>query len=365
MKDNYCVIMAGGIGSRFWPISRTDFPKQFIDILGTGRSLIQQTYDRFKTIVPAENFIVVTNNLYKDLVMQQLPDIIENQILLEPFRRNTAPCIEYANQVIQKQNPNANIIVTPADHLVMNTVEFERIINIGLNFVSKQDTLLTLGINPSRPDTGYGYIQKETDSEFNVENLNKVKTFTEKPDIEMAKFFLESGEFLWNSGIFLWSLKSIQNAFYKHLPDVIQLFEENKDFYGTDYEVDAINKIYSKCDNISIDYGIMEKSKNVYVLAADFGWSDLGTWGSLYANSTKNSDNNAISGDNVFLFESKNSIINMPKDKLVIAQGLDGYIVVESNNTLLICKKDDEQNIKRYLEEVKENISNESLKKLS
>ena len=246
MKDNYCVIMAGGIGSRFWPISRTDFPKQFIDILGTGRSLIQQTYDRFKTIVPAENFIVVTNNLYKDLVMQQLPDIIENQILLEPFRRNTAPCIEYANQVIQKQNPNANIIVTPADHLVMNTVEFERIINIGLNFVSKQDTLLTLGINPSRPDTGYGYIQKETDSEFNVENLNKVKTFTEKPDIEMAKFFLESGEFLWNSGIFLWSLKSIQNAFYKHLPDVIQLFEENKDFYGTDYEVDAINKIYSK-----------------------------------------------------------------------------------------------------------------------
>lgn len=364
MKDNFCVIMAGGIGSRFWPISRTDMPKQFIDILGTGRSLIQQTYDRFKNIVPAENFIVVTNDIYKDLVIEQLPDIDESKILLEPFRRNTAPCIEYANQIIEKKNPKANIIVTPADHLVMDLVEFERIIRKGLTFVSKQDTLLTLGIEPSRPDTGYGYIQKDSDSITGVEALNKVKTFTEKPNLEMAKFFLESGEFLWNSGIFLWSLKSIQKAFHKHLPDVIQLFEENKEFYGTNQETQAINRVYSECENISIDYGIMEKSSNVYVLAANFGWSDLGTWGSLHANCEKDQTGNVVNGENIYLFDCKDSIINIPKDKLIIAQGLDDYIIVESNDTILICKKEKEQLIKQYLEDVKENLSADELKKL-
>ncbi len=352
--------MAGGIGSRFWPISRTNYPKQFIDILGTGRSLIQQTYDRFIDIVPTENFLIVTNNIYKDLVLEQLPDLNEDQILLEPLRRNTAPCIAYANQVIQKKNPNANIIVTPADHLVMDKVEFKRVINSGINFVSKQDTLLTLGITPNRPDTGYGYIQKDTkviDSSF-----YQVKTFTEKPNLEMAQFFLESGEFSWNSGIFLWSLNSIQNAFSKYLPEILQLFEDKKEAYGTKHETSAISQIYSECENISIDYGIMEKSKNVFVLDADFGWSDLGTWGSLYANSDKDKNNNVVNGNHVFLYDSKNSIINVPNNKLVIAQGLEGYIIVESNDTLLICKKEDEQNIKRYVEDVKEKLDGDTSK---
>ena len=354
--------MAGGIGSRFWPISRTNYPKQFIDILGTGRSLIQQTFDRFIDIVPAENFLIVTNSIYKDLVLEQLPDLNENQVLLEPLRRNTAPCIAYANQVIQKKNPNANIIVTPADHLVMDKAEFKRVINLGINFVSKQDTLLTLGITPSRPDTGYGYIQKDTkviDSSF-----FKVKTFTEKPNLEMAQFFLESGEFSWNSGIFLWSLNSIQSAFSKYLPEILQLFEDKKEAYGTEHETNAISQIYSECENISIDYGIMEKSKNVFVLDADFGWSDLGTWGSLYANSDKDKNNNVVNGNNVFLYDSKNSIINVPNNKLVIAQGLENFIVVESNDTLLICKKEDEQNIKRYVEDVKEKLDGD-ISKLS
>jgi len=354
MTNNYCVIMAGGIGSRFWPLSRTNHPKQFIDILGTGRSLIQQTFDRFKELVPKENFLVVTNDLYKDLVLEHLPELKEDQVLLEPLRRNTAPCIEYANQIIQKKNAKANIIVTPADHLVMDVPEFKRVIETGIDFVSKEDRLLTLGINPSRPDTGYGYIQRDLDSSTSIKNLHQVKTFTEKPDLETAKFFIESGEFSWNSGIFLWSLSSIQNAFHKYLPDVVQLFDEYVDDFGTSEEQKAISNIYSECENISIDYGIMEKSENVYVLSADFGWSDLGTWGSLYSNSEKDSNNNAINGNNVHLFDTSNSLVNMPKGKLVVAQGLDGYIIVESNDTLLICKKEDEQNIKKYIANIKE-----------
>ena len=352
--------MAGGIGSRFWPMSRVDYPKQFIDILGTGKSLIQQTYDRFKNIVPKENFLIVTNDLYKDLVLEQLTEITEEQVLLEPFRRNTAPCIEYANQIIQKKNPDANIVVTPADHLVLDTVEFTRIIELGIDFVAKQNALLTLGINPSRPDTGYGYIQREINNSNTAKtDFYKVKTFTEKPDLETAKFFVESGEFSWNSGIFLWSLKSIQDAFYQYLPDIVHLFDEQKDKLRSSSETEAINKIYSECENISIDYGIMEKSNNVYILEADFGWSDLGTWGSLYANSNKDEHQNVTDSKNVFLFESKNSIIKVPSNRLVIAQGLEGYIVVESNNTLLICKKEQEQNIKRYVEDVKDKLGDD------
>ena len=358
MNHNYCVIMAGGIGSRFWPLSRTEHPKQFIDILGTGRSLIQQTYDRFKDIVSPENFLIVTNEIYKDLVLEHLPEIKEEQILLEPFRRNTAPCIEYANQIIQKKSPKANIIVTPADHLVMDTQEFKRVIENGIDFISNKDALLTLSIKPSRPDTGYGYIQRDLKTDNSINNLYKVKTFTEKPDIETAKFFIESGEFSWNSGIFLWSLDSIQNAFYKYLPDIIQLFDEQKDSFRSDNEKEAISNVYSECKNVSIDYGIMEKSKNVYTLVADFGWSDLGTWGSLYANCEKDESNNAINGDNIHLFDTKDSLINVPNSKLVVAQGLDGYIIVESNDTLLICKKEDEQNIKKYISNIKENSKN-------
>ncbi|MBN2669959.1 MAG: mannose-1-phosphate guanylyltransferase [Bacteroidales bacterium] len=352
MNHNYCVIMAGGIGSRFWPLSRTNYPKQFIDILGTGKSLIQQTYDRFLSHVPKENFLVVTNDLYKNLVLEQLPELTTEQVLLEPFRRNTAPCIEYANQLIQRKDSKANIVVTPADHLVLNTEEFKRILGQGFEFVNNNDSLLTIGIKPSRPDTGYGYIQKDNDSPTEVNELFKVKTFTEKPNLELARFFLESGEFSWNSGIFLWSLESIQQAFYKYLPDVIQLFDEHKLSYGTANEKDAVNAIYAKCENISIDYGIMEKSKNVFVLFGDFGWSDLGTWGSLYANSDKDQNQNVINGENIFLYETSNSIINVPKKKIVVAQGLEDYIIVESNDTLLICKKDEEQHIKQFVQDV-------------
>lgn len=351
--------MAGGIGSRFWPLSRTNYPKQFIDILGTGRTLIQQTFDRFNGIVPVENFIVVTNDLYKQLVLEQLPEIVASQVLLEPLRRNTAPCIEYANQIIQKKNTNANIIVTPADHLVLDTVEFKNKINIALKFAKNEDVLLTLGINPSRPDTGYGYIQRDIDQPNAIPDLYKVKTFTEKPNLEIAKFFLESGEFYWNSGIFVWSLKSIQSAFKNYLPEVVQLFDEHNETFGTDKETEAISKIYSKCVNISIDYGIMEKAKSVYVLVSDFGWSDLGTWGSLYANSKKDENQNVVNGEHVFLFDSKESIINVPSKKIVVAQGLDGYILVEANDTLLICKKEDEQDIKRFVQNIKEKLGDQ------
>ncbi len=351
-NNNYCIIMAGGIGSRFWPLSKTNHPKQFIDILGTGKSLIRQTYDRFNKDIPAENFLVVTNAIYKDLVLKHLPDLKENQVLLEPMRRNTAPCIEYANQVIEKKNPNANIVVTPADHLVTDTEMFRSVITNGLNFVSEKEALLTIGIKPSRPETGYGYIQKDEKSDENKDCLFKVKTFTEKPNLELANFFLESGEFLWNSGIFIWSLKSIQKAFYKYLPDVIHLFDEYKDAYNTSAEQDAVSKIYSECVNISIDYGIMEKSENVFVCSADFGWSDLGTWGSLYVNSEKNESGNTVVGDNVFLYDCKDSIVNMPSEKLVVVQGLEDYIVVESDDVLLICKQENEQSIKNYLNDV-------------
>jgi mannose-1-phosphate guanylyltransferase len=356
MKNNYCVIMAGGIGSRFWPLSRTDYPKQFIDIMGTGRSLIQQTFDRFKTHVPVENFLVVTNQLYKDLVLEHLPELTPEQILLEPMRRNTAPCIEYANQVIQKKNPNALIAVTPADHIIMDLPEFNRITQISFDFVSEHDALLTLGIKPNRPDTGYGYIQKEAEQSHGIDDLYRVKTFTEKPNLEMANFFISSGEFSWNSGIFFWSLQSIQDSFYKYLPDIVQLFDEQSAHIGTTTEQDAINEIYSVCDNISIDYGIMEKSKNVYVLASDFGWSDLGTWGSLFANSPKDELNNVKNGENVFLYDCNNCLINVPSKKVVVVHGLEGFILVESNDTILICKKDDEQSIKRFVQDVQHKL---------
>ena len=354
MKNNFCIIMAGGVGSRFWPLSRTSYPKQFIDILGTGKSLMQQTYERFKPLIPAENFLIVTNADYKDLVLEQLPDLKSEQVLLEPFMRNTAPCIAYANQKITLQNPDAKIIVTPADHLVLNVPEFHSIIKKALAFVEQKESLLTLGISPSRPDTGYGYIQKA--EKETTDDLYKVKRFTEKPDLEKAKFFLKSGEFFWNSGIFLWSLKSINNAFSKYLPEINHLFEQEKNKFNTQQEAEAIQDIYTHCQNISIDYGVMEKADNVYVLESDFDWSDLGTWGSLYANSQKDDNNNAVMGENVFLNETKNCIINVPSKKIVITQGLEDYILVESKDMLLICKKEEEQRIKEFTQKAKNKL---------
>ena len=353
-KDYYCVIMAGGVGARFWPLSRTDHPKQFIDILGTGETLIQQTFNRFVKICPPENIYIVTNEIYKDLVAEQIPQIPENNIVLEPAMRNTAPCIAYANYKINAVNPDAKIVVAPSDHLILNEQVFLDDILNALEAATVNNWLITLGIKPSRPDTGYGYIQYDDQEKYEKNpKLSRVKTFTEKPDAELAEKFLESGDFLWNAGIFIWSLKSILKAFDEYLDDVNDLFAEGVGKYNTSEEKGFINEIYTSCRKISIDYGVMEKASNVYVQAADFGWSDLGTWGSLYDVRNKDDNKNVVTGEKVLLYDSKNCIINMPKDKLVVLQGLDDYIVVEEDNALLVCKKTDEQQIRKFVNDIK------------
>jgi mannose-1-phosphate guanylyltransferase len=354
-KHNFCVIMAGGIGARFWPMSRTSHPKQFIDILGTGETLIQQTYRRFKRICPKENIYIVTNQIYKNLVQKQIPEMAPNQILLEPSRRNTAPCIAYANYCIYERDPEARIVVAPSDHIILKEDVFLANIESALEAAARNPWLLTLGIRPSRPDTGYGYIQYVDSPEpvYQKEpHIRKVKTFTEKPNLELAIKFLECGDFLWNSGIFIWSLKSIMSAFQLYLNEVDTLFQKGIGKYGTREERAFISSTYSVCKSISIDYGVMEKADNVYVLAADFGWSDLGTWGSLYENRPKDENGNTVVGKNVKVYESTNCIVNMPKDKVVVLEGLNDYIVVESENVLLVCKKSSEQNIRQFVNDV-------------
>jgi mannose-1-phosphate guanylyltransferase len=345
--------MAGGIGSRFWPMSRTSQPKQFLDILGTGETLIQQTFRRLKRICPEQNIYIVTNDIYRDLVNEQLPGLTPEQVICEPSRKNTAPCIAYANQKIALKNPNANIVVAPADHLILKEDEFVRVMNLALSYTETNDCLVTLGITPSRPDTGYGYIQYDNNFSTPEDEIKKVKTFTEKPDLELAKQFIESGEFCWNSGMFIWSLKSIDKAFDKLLPEVNTLFKEGADKYNTAEEESFINKTYSLSKNISIDYGIMEKSTNVFVISADIGWSDLGTWGSIYTHLPQDENKNAIVGESVLMYDSSNNIVNVPKDKLVVLQGLDDFIVVESDKILLVCKKQDEQKIKEFVNDIK------------
>ena len=322
-KDNYCVIMAGGIGARFWPMSRTDHPKQFIDILGTGKTLITQTFERFQKICPKENIYIVTNENYRELIKLQIHDISDEQIICEPNRRNTAPCIAYACYKIAKINPNANLVVAPSDHIIMKEDIFTETILSGLKATKNNDWLVTLGIKPTRPDTGYGYIQFNEESTYaDDERMKKVKTFTEKPNLETALSFLKSGDFFWNSGIFIWSLKSILTAFDRYLPEINSLFKEGNDLYNTVEERAFINNAYVSCKSISIDYGVMEKADNVYVLCSDFGWSDLGTWGSLYDNRQKDENGNAIVGKNVLMYNSSNCIVNMPKDKLVVFAGI-------------------------------------------
>lgn len=353
-KNNYCVIMAGGIGARFWPMSRTTRPKQFIDILGTGQTLIQQTFKRFARICPTDNIFIVTNEIYENQVKHQLPELPANNILLEPAMRNTAPCIAYANYKIQSVNPDANIVVAPSDHLIMQEDIFTANINAALKAASENDWLITLGIKPTRPDTGYGYIQFD-DSIKDKKNhqIRKVKTFTEKPNHELAQKFLDSGDFLWNAGIFIWSLKSINSAFEEYLDDINDLFKEGVGLYNTDKEKPFINQIYAGCRKISIDYGIMEKASNVYVMSAEFDWSDLGTWGSLFDTRKKDENMNAVVGENVLMYDTTNCIVNIPKDKLVVLQGLDDYIVVEDDNALLICRKEDEQQIRKFVTDIK------------
>ena len=346
--------MAGGIGSRFWPLSRKAMPKQFLDILGVGRTFIQQTYDRFSSIIPKENFFVVTSVDYKKLVKEQLPELNDNQILLEPIRRNTAPCIAYAISRIKLLDANANVVVAPSDHVILKEGQFIKQIKNGLEFVSQNNALLTLGIKASRPETGYGYIQIKNKEEFgDLENLYKVKTFTEKPDEKMAKIFMDSGEFFWNSGIFLWSVPAISAALQTYLADVYELFEKGKKRYNTENEKAFIKKIYSECQGISIDYGVMEKAGNVFVLTADFGWSDLGTWGALYESKEKDDAGNVVVGDNILKYDVKNCIVNLPNEKTAVLHGLDGYIVVESKEMLMVCKRSDEANIRQFVTDVR------------
>ncbi|CAN5444436.1 mannose-1-phosphate guanylyltransferase [soil metagenome] len=345
--------MAGGIGSRFWPLSRNARPKQFLDILGTGKTLIQQTYERFLKVCPKENIIIVTNADYTQLVLEQLPDLRPDQVLAEPLRRNTAPCIAYAAYKILKRNPKANMVVAPSDHVIMKEDAFVEAINKCLDFTYDKECLLTLGIKPSRPDTGYGYIQFIDDKIEKENKISKVKTFTEKPNLEMANFFLQTGEFLWNAGIFVWNVQTILSAIKEHLPEMDAIFSEGKDLYDTSAETEFIHKAYEQCTNISVDFGVMEKARNVYVMSSEFGWSDLGTYGSLYEHVHHDENKNAVVGKQVMMYDSYNCIVNMPKDKLVVLQGLDDYIVVESDNILLVCKKTDEQQIRQFVNDVK------------
>ncbi len=345
--------MAGGVGSRFWPMSRTSRPKQFIDVLGSGETLLQQTFRRFAGIVPAENILIVTSDIYENLVREQIPGLKDHQVVLEPARRNTAPCIAYACYKIQQLNPAANIVVAPSDHIIIQEDNFAGIVRSALQASSKNPWLITLGITPGFPNTGYGYIQyKETDAYPADPRLNKVKTFTEKPELEMARSFIESGDFLWNSGIFIWSLKSIMAAFGKYAPDIDQTFNKGKGLYNTPEEKDFIRNSYTTCKSISIDYAIMEKADNVFVMRSDFGWSDLGTWGSLYEHREKNEKGNAVVGKNAMLYDCKHCIVHLPKDKLAVLQGLEDYIVVESDNILLVCRKSDEQEIRQFVNDV-------------
>jgi mannose-1-phosphate guanylyltransferase len=352
-KNNYVAIMAGGIGSRFWPISRTNFPKQFLDILNTGRTLIQATYDRFAKFIPADNIYIVTSDQYKEIVIKQLPELPEENILCEPSRKNTAPCIAYVSYKLQLLNANANLICAPADHIIFDDEAFIKTCTDALHFTAHIKALLTLGIKPTMPNTGYGYIQY--DQHAVSDNIYKVKTFTEKPDRELAKTFMASGDFLWNAGIFVWQVKNIIKAFEKYLPEISEVFEAEKSHFNTKKEKQAIDRIYPQCVNISIDYGIMEKADNVFIIPASFGWSDLGSWTSAYDNLEKDYLGNAVAGNNVIIIDATNNMVHADNKKLLVLQGLDDFVVVDTKDVLLICKKENEQEIKEYVAEIKRN----------
>jgi len=339
--------MGGGIGTRFWPFSRETRPKQFLDFFGVGRSLLQMTVDRFTKLIPIENIYIVTNQSYAELIKEQLPLLNDNQILLEPARRNTAPCIAYASYHIKACNPDANIVVTPSDHLVLKEEKFIEDVKKGLEFVKDNKTLVTMGIKPSRHEVSYGYIQS---SEAKMGEFSKVKTFTEKPDIELAKIFLESGEFFWNSGMFFWNVDTIIEAIRKFLPDIATIFDNQIHVFNTVHERAFIEENFSYCPNISIDFGVMEKANNVYMLCVDFGWADIGTWGSIFDLAKRDESNNAILNQRTLLYEAENNIIALDdKEKLAVIQGLHNFIIAESGNVLLICRKEDENRIKQYI----------------
>ena len=353
-KKYYAVIMAGGVGSRFWPVSTEENPKQFHDMLGTGRSLIQNTFDRLSKLIPTENILIATNKRYKNLVLNHLPEVNENQVLLEPAMRNTAPCILYSALKIKDINEDAVMIVAPSDHFIEDEKTFIENVEIAFRACEKQDILMTLGIKPSGPNTGYGYIQfEESDND-----IKKVKNFTEKPDLETAKVFIQQGDYLWNAGIFIWSVKSIIKAFDNSLGEMCSLFNKGNPFWNTEKESDFIEKNYEKAENISIDYGIMESAKNVYILPVDFGWNDLGTWGSLYDKLSKDKDNNAVINARTLFKDAHNNIIRSHNNKKVIVQGLNDFIIVETDETILIFPKAKEQEIKQISKEVYEKLDN-------
>ena len=346
---NHLVIMAGGVGSRFWPMSTTDRPKQFIDVLGVGRSLLQLTFDRFEGICAPENVWVVTNQKYFELVKEQLPEVPVGNILCEPCRRNTAPCIAYVSWRIKSQNPKANIVVTPSDHIVTDENEFRRVVKSCLKFTSETDAIVTLGMKPNRPETGYGYIQADlsTSSPRNKE-IYRVDSFREKPDLETAKAYIQQNNYFWNAGIFIWSVSTIVNAFRVYQPALSKIFEGLMDVYGTDQEQVMIDKLYPECENISVDYAIMEKAEEIFVCPADFGWSDLGTWGSLLAQTKRDLYGNSCIGPNITMFDSHNCIVHTMGEQKVVVQGLDDCIVAEKDGMLLICKLSEEQRIKQF-----------------
>ena len=349
--NNYCIIMAGGIGSRFWPLSKDNYPKQFLDILGTGKSFIRSTYERFSPVIPDENFLVVTNKAYKQLVLEHLPMLRPDQILCEPARRNTAPCIAYAAYHIQSRCKDANIVVTPADHLVTNEAEFQRIIRLGFDFLANNpNALMTIGIKPSRPETGYGYIQ--VPKQNTLPDVMKVEMFKEKPDYDTAVKFVAEGNFFWNSGIFLWTLDGIMQAFKQYLPEMVEVFEKGIYNFGTPEEQDFINDHFVDCPNISIDYGVMEKSPNTFTIPADFGWSDIGTWGSLFTHAKKDENGNAKRGK-VVSVDNRNTVINIEEGTEAVVEGLEDYLVAFRDHSLLVCKLHDEQQIKIWIEGLK------------
>jgi mannose-1-phosphate guanylyltransferase len=349
-KNLYIVLMAGGVGVRFWPYSRNARPKQFLDVLGTGKTLLQSTFDRFTPLCPAENIFIVTHEEHAALVKEQLAPygISDDQILAEPMRKNTAPCIAYASFKIQQRNPDAVIVVSPSDHLILMEQVFQDVIKKAVDQAKTQDKLITLGIAPTRPETGYGYIQYHPEKSF----AKKVKTFTEKPELSLAKKFIDSGDFVWNSGIFIWGVQAITKAFHEHLPEMAETFEDIKGSLGTPLEKEAIANAYPQCKNISIDYGIMEKAQNVYVCLGNFSWSDLGSWSSIHEISEKDENNNAVSA-NALIYESRNCIIKGSPDKLIVTQGLNGYLVGEFGNVVIVCEKDKEEQFRRFVNDMK------------
>lgn len=350
-QNNHLVIMAGGIGSRFWPMSTPEKPKQFIDVLGCGRTLLQLTVDRFKDICNAENIWVVTSADYVDIVREQLPEVPEENILKEPCRRNTAPCIAYVSWRIKSKCPHANIVVSPSDHIVMNPLEFRRVVNSCLDFVGESDAIITLGMKPNRPETGYGYIQADLSaSSVRNKEIFRVDSFREKPDLQTAERYIQKNNYFWNAGIFIWNVSTIVNAFRVYQPAIAEIFESMLPYYGTAKEQELINEKFPQCENISVDYAIMEKVEEIFVFPANFGWSDLGTWGSLQEHVNHDAYGNACIGNNIKVYDTHNCMIHTTQEKKVVVQGLDGYIVAEKDNTLLICKLSEEQRIKQFSE---------------